>query len=415
MRAVSRFGYLLLAGGILFLPATALAQEVPPPASSDTPATDAIGPRDLQNFSLNGTVTRAADQPATTPSAPQQRPPRSEAQTAPATSQPATPATETARGSEPTTSPAPSPRPTQTASAETSPPPPQAAAEQSPQPSPSSSVTVPLPGVTGSATTPQPSAGFAPEPPTGTLAPEHKISFLPWLLAALALVVGGAFLFWRSRQREELATAGGPQADMFTAPEPAPAPAPRPAPAPPPAAPKAPPPASLGIVSTRLRPWIEIGFHPLRCVLENERVTMEFELELFNSGSAPARAVLAEASLFNAGATQDREIGNFFANPVAQGERIAVIPPLKRVALKTQVVAPRAHLQAYELGGHEVFVPIIGFNALYSWSGGEGQTSASYLLGRDTKGEKMGPFRLDLGPHIFRGVASKLLPEGVRK
>ena len=44
-----------------------------------------------------------------------------------------------------------------------------------------------------------------------------------------------------------------------------------------------------------------MGFHPLRCVLDDERVTVEFEIELFNSGSVPARAVLVEASLFNAG------------------------------------------------------------------------------------------------------------------
>jgi hypothetical protein len=411
MRAVSRFGYLLLAGTIAIAPATALAQEAPPPpAPSDTQATDAIGPRDLQNFSLNGTVTRAADQPAATQPAQQQRQPRTEAQSAPPPPQTAAARAETARNQSTQTQ-AQSPRPTQTAAVSA----PQPAPEQSPQTAASSTVTVPLASLagSGSGTASETPAGFAPEPATGTLAPEHKISFLPWLLAAIAVVLGGAFLVWRNRQREALATAGGPQVDLFTAPEPAPAP--RPAPAPPPAAPKAPTPASLGIVSTRLRPWIEIGFHPLRCILEDERMTMEFELELFNSGSAPARAVLAEASLFNAGPTQDREIGNFFANPVAQGERIAIIPPLKRITLKTQVVAPRAHVQAYALGGHDVFVPIIGFNALYSWSGGEGQTSASYLLGRDTKGEKMGPFRLDLGPRIFRGVASKLLATGVRQ
>jgi hypothetical protein len=152
----------------------------------------------------------------------------------------------------------------------------------------------------------------------------------------------------------------------------------------------------------------------VRCVLDDERVTVEFELELFNSGSAPARAVLVEATLFNAGPTQDQQIDGFFTNPVGQGERITVIPPLKRVGIRTQVSAPRTQIQAYELGGREVFVPIIAFNSLYSWGGGEGQTSVSYLLGKDTKGEKLAPFRLDLGPRIFRGLAAHLLPSSVR-
>ena len=76
---------------------------------------------------------------------------------------------------------------------------------------------------------------------------------------------------------------------------------------------------------------------------------------------------------------------------------------------------PREHVRAYEIGGRQVFVPLIAFNALYNWGGGEGQTSVGYLLGRDTKAEKLGPFRLDLGPRIFRGVAGRLLPAGVRR
>ena len=153
----------------------------------------------------------------------------------------------------------------------------------------------------------------------------------------------------------------------------------------------------------------------MRCVLDDEHLTVEFDIELFNSGSGPARGVLVEGSLFNAGHAQDQEIGAFFANPVARGERLPVIAPLKRTSLRTRVIVARQQVQAYELGGHQVFVPIIAFNALYSWSGGEGQTSVSFLLGKDTKSDKMGPFRLDLGPRIFRGVAARPLPTGVRK
>jgi hypothetical protein len=57
---------------------------------------------------------------------------------------------------------------------------------------------------------------------------------------------------------------------------------------------------------------------------------------------------------------------------------------------------------------------VIAFNALYAWSGGEGQTSAAYLLGRASSADKMAPFRLDLGPRIFRGLAARVLPGGAR-
>ena len=400
-------GMALLAGALALTPLAALAQEAPPP--SNTPATDAIGPKALQNFTLNGTVTRAADQPVPIPPAPQKKPPRSEAQSAPqpAASPPASAIpTQTAAAPTRTTARPQSQAPVTTTSAD-------ASAQQLRQSVPSSSVTVALPKLQGAAASsapPPPTFAPAPESP-GTLAAGHAFSILPWLLAALALVIGGAFLLWRNRSRE--AFAGGPQVDAFVAPEPAPAP--RPAPPRAAAAPEVVDPSGLGLVSTRLRPWIEIGFHPTRCVLEGQRVIVDFELELFNSGSAPARGVLVEASLFNAGPTQDQQIGNFFANPVGAGERIVAIAPLQRVAVRTQVIAPREQIQAYELGGRQVFIPLIAFNALYSWSSGEGQTSTSYLLGRDTQGDKMGPFRLDLGPRIFRGLAARLLPGGVRK
>lgn len=418
MRAVLRLWRVLLAGALALAPAIALAQQAPS-SGGNTPATDAIGPKDLQSFSLNGTVTRAADQPAAATPAPQRRSPRTQAQTSSPPSQSASSPLASQTQS------VPAQRPTRAASTEpsrTQPSPPAATTQRAPvalrSPPPSSSVTVALPsldkassGAAGAAATPQ-ATDFAPGPTTGTLAPEHKFPVIPWLLAALALGAGGAFLFWRNRSREALAGAGGAQVDAFVAPEPAPVP--RRAPVPTPPAPKPPAPASLGVVSTRLRPWVEIAFQPLRCILETERVMVEFELELFNSGSGPARAVLAEATLFNAGPVQDQEIGAFFANPVGEGERIVVIPPLKRVAIKTQVAVPSDRIQAYELAGRQVFVPVIAFNVLYNWSGGEGQTSVSYLLGRDTKGEKMGPFRLDLGPRIFRGITGRLLPNGVR-
>jgi hypothetical protein len=404
----------LLAGAIAIAPLQALAQEAAP--SGNTPAADAVGPRELQNFSLSGTITRPSEQPVPVQAAPQKRPPRTQAQSA----SPA-PATTEAASVRPSSSPS-RPKRTETASADLAPAPrPERVAEPT-RASPSSSISVALPKVDGGSTAAAPSSTpasapvFAPDPaPAGTLAPEHKFPILPWLLAAIALGAGGAFLFWRKHSGRE-ALAGGPPIDLFVAPEPAPAPAPRPTP-PPPAPPTAdaPAPPIPGIVSTRLRPWVDIGFQPIRCVLEDQRVVVEFDIELFNSGSAPARAVLVEAILINAGPSQDSEIERFFSNPVGQGERIVAIPPLKRVSLRTQVIAPREQIQAYELGGRQVFVPLIAFNTLYRWSGGEGQTSASYLLGRDTKAERMGPFRLDLGPRIFRGLAAHLMPTGVRR
>ena len=395
MRAGWRLGVALMAGGLMLAPAPALAQAA---ETTNTPAADSIGPRELQGFSLEGTVTRSADPPPTA-SEPTPRP-------SPAVRTPTQQSTGSAAPSEPPTEGQQPAREVASAPAlET----PRAAAPESDSPR-RSSITVNLPPVGESLTPAAAEAGFNDET-VAALAPEQGFSLWPWLLAAMALGAGAAFLFWRRNHRE--AFAGGPPIDAFVAPQP-PVRAPRPEPAPAPHAKPAPPAAPTGVVSTRLRPWIDLTFEPLRCIVEDERVSFEFELAMYNSGSAPARDVLIEASTFNAGPAQDQEIQAFFDSPVGEGERIAAIPPLQRFNLRTQVAVPREQLRVFEAGGRHVFVPLIAFNAVYRWGSGEGQTSVAYLLGRNTKGEKMAPFRLDLGARVFRGVGQRTLPAGVR-
>jgi hypothetical protein len=416
MRASLRWKNFML-GGLLLVPSAAIAQSASDPAPSSPPATDAVGPQELQNFSLSGSVTKTADpQPEAAPTA-----------TSPAT-----------RGSSVRDSAAPStgqterkviPREAGQKRATVAP---ATVAADKPAAEASSGFmraqSVPPfanPAPPSAATSSLGASSFPASPvpvPASNLGTEHGLLIWPWLVAALAGVGATFFLFWRRRQQS--AFAGVPEFDLFTAPEPVPAP-PAPSPAPPRAPtppralePKAPTPAKKpvrsGIVSTRLRPSLEVEVRPLRCLVEEGRVVVEFELELFNAGTAPARAVLAEASLFNAGANQEQELAVFFANPVGAGERLDVIPPMQRITFRNQVVAPREAIQEYELGGRKVFVPVLAFNALYAWSAGEAQTSAAFLVGRDTAGEKLGPLSLDRGPRQIGKLAARLLPTAMR-
>jgi hypothetical protein len=408
MRGAWRLTIAGLAAGLLRGPLPALAQEAPAPATTNAPAADTVGPRELQNFSLQGNVTRPADQPAQQPVA--ERPTAARQQ--PAVTVPA--AREPARRTAEASTPAPratTPAPRQLA---------QAKPESQPQPQP----IIPA-DASALPTTPAPSPASAPAfPATPDTPAEHRFPLLPWILAAIALAASGIFLFWRSRSRP--AVAGGPQIDMFAAPEPAPAPAPRPAPAPAPrsapAPPRAetppapPPPMPAGIVSTALRPWVDISAQPLRCIVSDDSVTIEFELELFNSGNAPARDILVEALIVNAGPTQDQELAAFFARPPGPGNRIELIHPLSRTAFTTQVVTARDHISVLEAAGRELFVPLLAFNAFYRRGSGDAQTSVAYLLGRDGNGGgKMAPFRIDQGARVFRGLGARQLPNGVRR
>ena len=381
MRAGLRFRTILLAAGAMLAPASALAQDTTPPATTNTPATNAIGPRELQNFSLPGTTTRPAEPPAPAP--------------APAT---ATPSRRTAVADTPAPrSAAQAPASRRTERAVASAPAPITEAPSAPL---GASLPPPTQAVPGPALQPAAIGSVAADAPAPAepIVAERKLWIMPWLLAVLALVAGIAFLLWHRRARE--AYAGGPEIDLFVAPEPVPAPAPRaaaPRPAALPPKPVAPSPKSGGIVAARLRPSLELGMQPLRCVVDDAQVTIEFEIELFNAGAA-----------------QEQELAAFFANPIAAGEGLDVIEPLKRLAFTNQVVAPRDAIQEYELAGRKTFVPLIAFNAVYEWSGSKGQTSAAYLVGRGTGGDKLGPMRLDLGAREFRGLAAHALPSGLK-
>jgi hypothetical protein len=416
MKAGLRLGMGLWVAALALAPVAAPAQEANQPAATAPSPSDTVGPRDLQNFDLQGNVTRPdnrAPAPLTSAPRPSAQAPTTQNVVQSVAGSPAAERTSPAPARNGNAAPDSAPaepaesRPTRSAHAP--------AAEPLRQTRPASSVTVALPrldngAVRSTANAPVPVATAGLDSPA-TVPAENKLAILPWLLAAFALGAGAAFLLLRSRAREAL--AGGPALDAFAAPQPEPAPAPAPAPAP--RAPRRTEPSIPGIVSTRLRPWLDILFMPTSCLVEDHQVTFEFEVELLNSGNAPARGVLVEATLFNASNNQDRELEAFFANPLAQGSRIPVIQPLKRVRIKSKVVAERKNVQVYDIRGRKVFVPIVAFNALYRWNSGEGQTSASYVLGIDTRGEKMAPFRVDLGSRLFSAVTARELPTALRR
>ncbi|MBA2770934.1 MAG: hypothetical protein H0U34_02790, partial [Sphingomonas sp.] len=59
---------------------------------------------------------------------------------------------------------------------------------------------------------------------------------------------------------------------------------------------------------------------------------------------------------------------------------------------------------------------LAALTVLYRWgSNNHGQTSASYLVGKETKTDKLAPFRLDIGPRVFRGLAAREHQLRVRK
>jgi hypothetical protein len=162
------------------------------------------------------------------------------------------------------------------------------------------------------------------------------------------------------------------------------------------------------IVSTRLKPQLNVEFHPDRVVITDQEVLLQYEIVIANVGSAPARDLLVEGRLFTAHLGQDQEIAAFFQHPATDGDRMASIAPLGRTSLKSVARLPLDQVNHFEAGERRMFVPLVGFNILYRFGSADGQTSASFLVGRGTEeDEKLAPFRLDVGPRIFRGLSSR--------
>ncbi len=408
-----------LAVAILMVAAPLGAQDLDDvPASTPSaapPAADAIGPRELSNFNLNGTVTRPNPPP------PSAQPPAADDRE---TSRVAVPAS---------TEPAPS-EPTRLTSS-----------QQRPRPAESAAVD-PLsrPPTLSDPATPVRTAAAAPGfssvdiTPDAPIEADYGFSPLPWIAALLLLGAGAAIYFGRHRRGERYAAAGHAPVQAFVPPpqaEPRPAPRAQPVPSPQPdrrrpptllrqpapsSQPRAPGPTSptlpAGLVSTSLRPWIELEFTPIQARLTDDHAMIAFEVSLYNSGSAPARDVIVEACLINAGNGQDKQLTQFYGNPSEVRDRIPIVSPMTRVPLKSMVRLPRKAVQEYVVEGRKLFMPMVAVNSLYRWSSGKGQSASSFMVGRNGKGtSKLAPLRLDQGAGGWKNLAARRYEKGIRR
>ena len=386
----------------------------PPPKASD------VGPGELSNFSLKGTVTRPADRPADRPAI--QPPPATN--NAPATT-PAAPPRETTRPEVRTPATAQGARPGPSGQDLFQRPP------TLPDASPAASVSAPPPPIADPGLA-------APSPADG------GFTVLPWIVAMLA-VIGGAMLWFglQRRRGQQHATAGNAPIDIVRQPAPAPTPeppvavAPRadPVPATAPVSARRPLPTTLmpsastpqaqprpdpiipgAIVSTGLRPWIEVELSPDRALLDEQGAAIAFEVVLYNSGSAAARDVIIEAKLLNAGTSQDVELSAFFTAESAVSDPIPQIPPYARIPLRSAVRLPRDAISEYDYEGRKLFMPLVAISVRYRWSSGDGQSAAGFLVGQGSDGQdKLAPLRIDRGARSWNGLGARRYEKGVRR
>lgn len=353
------------------------------PALAQNETSNTIGPPQLKDFTLPGqrTTPPVATPPSTTP------PP---AATAPRNS---TPAPERDR-------PAPAPRPAAPAPRQDA-----APVEADPATAFPAPRATPLPAETAPVETapplPPPMAP-PPAPAVRTAEPGGPGWLWPAAAGALILLLGGLFLLRRRRAAAALErardAARGELGGVLRTPEPAPVPPPPPPePGPEPLAPAVP------------RPWLELDIVPERAAATDTEALVHYALTVTNQGDCEARNIRIDPRLFNAGAEGD--MAAFFQGPIHElsGSPQVVIAPGGTLKLNGQVAMPMAEVREIEMAGRRIFVPMVAINVAYDWAGGTGRTSRSWLVGREaeTPQAKMGPFRLDLGPRIYRSVGRR--------
>jgi MYXO-CTERM domain-containing protein len=160
------------------------------------------------------------------------------------------------------------------------------------------------------------------------------------------------------------------------------------------------------------RPWLELALKAERASFTMNEAELLFELEIANQGGSVARNLRIDVKMFNGGAEQDKQIGAFFKTAGREATKLK----LPEVAvgmtgvIQGRVTLAREEMKAMRLDERLLFVPVVAVNCLYDWGQGRtGQTSKSYVVGREAQepGDKMGAFRVDQGPRVWRTVGQR--------
>ncbi|MBX3562516.1 MAG: hypothetical protein KF780_11975 [Sphingomonas sp.] len=161
-----------------------------------------------------------------------------------------------------------------------------------------------------------------------------------------------------------------------------------------------------------MRPWLELEIRTERAAFTDAEASVNFELEIRNSGKSPAKNLRIDVKMFNGSEQQDKEIGAFFRTAGRETTRLNLptIAPGQSGVIRGEVGMPRDQMRALRLDDRMLFIPVIAVNALYDCDDGRtGQTSRSYIVGRElqAESERMGAFRVDQGPRIWRTVGQR--------
>ena len=160
------------------------------------------------------------------------------------------------------------------------------------------------------------------------------------------------------------------------------------------------------------RPWLELSLKAERASATLTETIVQFELEMSNTGKSPARNLGSTSRCSTPAPSRTRRSAPSSAPPGARATKLNLpgIGPESTGVIRGEVAMPRDEMRAVVLDDKYLFIPVIAVNALYDWGEGRtGQTSKSYVVGRELEqpSAKMGAFRVDQGPRIWRTIGQR--------
>ncbi|MGA1797852.1 hypothetical protein VH567_03630 [Sphingomonas sp. 4RDLI-65] len=264
-------------------------------------------------------------------------------------------------------------------------------------------------------------------------APETGRAMPLWLSLAVVIVVLGALWALRCKPRSHRQD----RAEVETVVEPTPEPvAPKPAatssattattqPVQPVATPVTPPaiPATAAVAPKFLEPRaktpspppavprarVTCDLRPLRAGLNLLSATVECELVVTNTGTAPAEAIRTGVALLTAHAGQDTDLAQFNAAPIGRpaAPPFALAPGETRT-IRTVVAIARDAIRTMTAANRPMFVPVVATNILYATAGDDAQTARAWVVGIErVDSAKLAPFWLDAPAKMFTTVAAR--------
>ena len=168
--------------------------------------------------------------------------------------------------------------------------------------------------------------------------------------------------------------------------------------------PKTPPPPPA---APRARVTCEL--RPLRAGLNLLSATVECELVVTNTGTAPAEAIRTGVALLTAHAGQDTDLARFNAAPIGRPATppFALAPGESRT-IRTVVAIARDAIQTMTAANRPMFVPVVATNILYATAGDDAQTARAWVVGIErVDSAKLAPFWLDAPARMFTTVAAR--------